>query len=107
MAYFSRFKEKWQITSNFQVVIICIVFSITGSLAVWVAKPMLGALHIQPDTLNPWLYWPLRIFIILPCYQVLLIIVGTVFGQFRFFWAFEKKTVGRMFRRRAKAASGA
>jgi hypothetical protein len=28
---------------------------------------------------------------IFPIYQILLVLIGAIFGQFNFFWAFEKK----------------
>ncbi len=98
--FFERFKQRWGITSNFQLFLILIVFSINGSFAVWVAKPVLDFVGLERETMNPFLFWTLRILIILPIYQCTLLIVGTLFGQFKFFWAFQKKTVGRFFRSR-------
>ena len=91
-----RFKEKWGITSNFQLVIIIIVFSITGSVAVLVAKPVLDLVGLDKEALSPWVFWPIRIFIIFPIYQVLIVLIGAIFGQFKFFWAFEKKMLVRL-----------
>ena len=91
-----RFKEKWGITSNFQLVIILLVFSITGSVAVWVAKPVLDLVGLDKEALSPWVFWPIRIFIIFPIYQVLIVLIGAIFGQFKFFWAFEKKMLVRL-----------
>ena len=90
-----RLKEKWGITSNFQLFVIFFVFSVTGSLALWVTKPLLSFLQVEKDLLSPWIFWPVRILIIFPTYQVLILIIGAVFGQFKFFWAFEKKMLGR------------
>jgi manganese efflux pump family protein len=92
----NRFKEKWGITSNFQLVIILLVFSITGSVAVWVAKPVLDLVGLDKEALSPWVFWPIRIFIIFPIYQVLIVVIGAIFGQFKFFWAFEKKMLVRL-----------
>jgi hypothetical protein len=82
--------------SLFHLVIIFTVFALTGSSAVYVAGPVLDFFALNPEHMNPWLYWPLRIAIIFPIYQCLLIIVGTAFGQFRYFWAFEKKFLRRI-----------
>ncbi|MGA0212453.1 MAG: DUF6787 family protein [Flavobacteriaceae bacterium] len=46
------------------------------------------------------MYWILRILIIFPVYQVLLLGIGTIFFQFRFFWAFEKKIMNRLMGKR-------
>lgn len=96
-----KLKERWGITSNFQLVIILIVFSVTGSTAVVVAKPLLTWIGLQPDGFpdawwGGWLYWTLRILVIFPIYQVLLVVIGTLFGQFKFFWNLEKKMMRRM-----------
>lgn len=84
------------ITSNTQFVIIMIVFAITGSLALYLSKPILGILNINLNTLDKLLYYPLRLTVIFPIYQVVLIIVGTLFGQFKFFWNLEKKMMKRL-----------
>ena len=91
-----RLKEKWGIKSTFQLIIIFFVFSITGSLALWVAKPLLSLIGVEKNLLSPWIFWPVRILIIFPIYQVLIVIVGAIFGQFRFFWNFEKKMLSRL-----------
>ena len=92
----NRLKEKWGITSNFQIIIILLVFSITGSIAVWIAKPVLILAGLDKEVVSPWLFWPIRIFIIFPIYQVLIVIIGALFGQFKFFWDFEKKMLVRL-----------
>jgi|TARA_B100000767_G_scaffold247433_1_gene247713 hypothetical protein len=92
----NRLKEKWGITSNFQIIIILLVFSITGSIAVVVAKPVLKLVGLDEEVLSLWIFWPIRIFIIFPIYQVLIVVIGALFGQFKFFWAFEKKMLVRL-----------
>lgn len=96
-----KLKTRWGIQSNLQLLLILVVFAITGSSSVYVAKPFLDLLGMDvgnfPDT---WWgrsgYWTLRILLIFPFYQVLLLIFGWLFGQFRFFWNFEKKMLQRM-----------
>ena len=91
-----KLKEKWGITSNFQLLIIFLVFSVTGSLSLWVAKPLLDFIGLEEATLSPWIFWPIRILIIFPIYQILIVLVGALFGQFKFFWNFEKKMLSRL-----------
>ena len=91
-----RLKDKWGITSTFQLAIILIVFAITGSIAVWIAKPILDFIGLDKSTVSPWIFWPIRIAFIFPTYQILIIIVGALFGQFTFFWNFEKKMLARL-----------
>ena len=91
-----RLKEKWGIDSNFQLIIILIVFSITGALSSWVAKPLTELVGLEKSITSAWIYWPVRIFIIFPLYQVLIVLIGAMFGQYKFFWAFEKKMLYRL-----------
>ncbi len=91
-----KLKKRWGIDSNFQIVIIFIVFAITGSTASWVTKPILDFLGISREVMNPFLYWFLRIVLILPVYKLLLLFFGTLFGQRLFFWNFVKKMLQRM-----------
>ena len=93
---FNRLKEKWNIKSNFQIIVILIVFALTGSASVKFAEPVLDFLNINITTFEDYLlgkvfYYLLRIIIVFPIYQVLLILFGTLFFQFKFFWGFEKK----------------
>ena len=89
-------KERWGVTSNLQMVIIFIVFAITGSTSAWITRPVLAVLGITKESLHPLMYWPLSLILILPVYKVLLILIGTIFGQHKFFWNFVKKMLVRM-----------
>lgn len=92
----ANFKQRWNISSNFQLVIILIVFAITGSTAAFIAKPVLGFLGITKATVSLWLYYPLYILIIFPLYKVLLVTIGTIFGQYKFFSVFVLKMLHSM-----------
>ena len=78
-----------------QLIIIFIVFGITGSLSVVLGKYVLIKI-IGQDFVNNDFYWILRLILIFPLYQILLIFVGTLFGQFKYFWEIEKKILIRM-----------
>ena len=45
--YFKKFKSKWGIKSNFQLIIILVVFAITGSCSLFVTEPLLNLLNIK------------------------------------------------------------
>ena len=87
----ANFKDRWNIKSNWQLVVIIVVFAVTGSSAAYLSKPILATFGINKDTVSAWEYYPLYIILIFPIYQVLLVSFGFLFGQFTFFWAFEKK----------------
>jgi hypothetical protein len=88
-------KKRWGIENNFQLAIVFIVFAITGSASAWLSKPFCFWLGITKSDLGFW-FTPVRLLLIFPLYQVLLVLIGFVFGQFKFFWAFEKKMLKRM-----------
>tara|TARA_R110002124_G_scaffold117289_1_gene274338 strand:- start:8478 stop:8792 length:315 start_codon:yes stop_codon:yes gene_type:complete len=91
-----KLKNRWNVTSNWQVFIIIIVFSITGYTSLVIAKPILNSIGLDQATTNPWIYRPLRILLIFPFYQILIVCYGWLFGQFQFFWNFEKKMLSRI-----------
>jgi manganese efflux pump family protein len=91
----NKLKEKWGVSSNIQLTIIFIVFAITGSSSAILSKPFTNLVGISKENFG-YFFLPIRLIIIFPIYQVLLVIIGTVFGQFSFFWNFEKKMLYRM-----------
>jgi hypothetical protein len=91
----NKLKQRWGIDTNFQLTIIFIVFAITGSASAWLSKPFCFWLGITKSDLGYW-FTPVRLILIFPIYQVLLVLIGFLFGQFKFFWAFEKKMLKRM-----------
>ena len=96
LAKMENLKKRWGITNNFQFVVIFIVFAITGSTSAWLSKPVLSWIGITKENISLWLYYPLYIILIFPIYQVLLVSFGFIFGQFKFFWWFEKKMLRSM-----------
>jgi len=91
-----KLKKRWGIESNFQIIIIFIVFGITGSVSAKLAAPLTELIGVTKENVSGWVYWPIRILLIFPIYQVLLVFFGWLFGQFKFFWAFEKKMLKRL-----------
>lgn len=91
-----KLKEKWGIKSSFQLILILMVFTINGSLSVFLAKPVMGFINIHKESTHALIFWPLRIVLIFVIYQITLVIVGTLFGQKEFFWNMEKKMLKRL-----------
>ena len=89
-------KDKWNLKSNFQLVIILIVFAITGSGSLYISKPLMEFLSISSENMDIYLYWILRFIIVTFVYQFVLLLVAFVFGQFNWFWNFEKKILKKM-----------
>lgn len=91
----TKLESKWIVNARWELIRIFIVFAITGSSSVLVGRPIIKWLGITQDNLHPLLYWILFITISLFFYQVLLVVIGWIFGQFQFFWNFEKKMIRR------------
>ena len=85
----------FKVENLYQLTIIFIVFGITGSLSVVLGKYVLVKI-IGEDFVNNDFYWLLRLILIFPIYQILLIVVGTLFGQFKYFWEIEKRILIKM-----------
>lgn len=91
-----KLKQRWGVKSNLDIVLIIIVFSINGSFASYIAHPLTEFVGLSRETTSGWLFWPVRIFLVFLVYQTTLPMVGWCFGQFKFFWAMEKKMLKRM-----------
>ena len=86
----NRLKEKWGIKSNFQLVIILIVFALTGSISALISSPIIDFIFGESD-IDGIVKFILQLLIIMPIYQVLLLFFGYIFFQFNFFFKFVKK----------------
>ena len=82
-----KLKKIFKVKSTYQLVVVFIVFGITGSLSLFVSDYILVFLNLDSFILS--------ILLLLMIYQVLLIIIGTLFGEFTYFWAMEKKIISR------------
>ncbi|MBK47167.1 MAG: diacylglyceryl transferase [Gammaproteobacteria bacterium] len=94
-----KIRRIFRVNSNYQLLIVNVVFAITGSLALYSAGYLLDLMGLNVKNMNQVLYWTLRIVLILPVYQILLILVGSLFGEFEYFWEMEKKIINRLSRK--------
>lgn len=94
MSWIDRLQARWKVKSGMQVVVILIVFACTGFTVLLIKRPLFE--YWFPSGDKPvWastLYWIL----ILPVYNLFLLFYGFVFGQFLFFWEFEKRFFNRV-----------
>lgn len=99
--FVEKLKIKWGLESLFQVIIVLLVFSITGTTVVFLRKTLFGWLGFDENTAF-WIKTVAYILFMLPAYQILLLFYGSLFGQFEFFWKKEKKLlkgIKRLFRK--------
>lgn len=95
MSMLDRLKNRWNVGSALQVVLILITFALTGTTVVYIAKPLLAMLF--GDIVPIWARIAYYI-LILPVYNLFLLMFGFLLGQFRFFWNFEKRLFTRLSR---------
>lgn len=91
-----KLKERWGIENNWEIIVILIVFSVTGSTASYIGKPILNYLNITTESFGGFGYWVIRILLLFIMYQFMLVFFGWLFGQHKFFWNFEKKMLKRI-----------
>ena len=82
--------------------IVFIVFGISGTVSVFVSNPILNYLDYDQYIKSSFVKFILNILIIFPIYQIILIFIGTLFGQFNYFWAFQKKFFSKFFKKKVE-----
>lgn len=92
--WLEKLRERWKLKSIRQVIVVLIVFACTGFTVVYLKQPVLRFLSGDPPftATATVLYYVF----ILPVYNIILLAYGFLFGQFAFFWEFEKKFVKRL-----------
>jgi hypothetical protein len=94
MNWLKDLRVRWKTGSIFQIVLILAVFACTGITVVYLMKPVLKFLFGEYIPI-----WGLILYCIfvLPVYNIFLLFYGFIFGQFNFFWTFEKRLFKRIF----------
>lgn len=97
-----KLRSKWKLKNLWQVVLVLIVFACTGFTILFIKKPIFDFLGITMETGGFW-KTVLYLLLILPLYQIFLLVYGFLFGQFDFFWEKEKlffKRVAGVFKKK-------
>jgi ABC-type multidrug transport system permease subunit len=91
---FSSLLKRWKVGKKDLVFILC-VFAITGFTTAYISKAITGWVGFTTET-----HWVakllLRLLVLIFGYQVILLTVAFLLGQFPFFWRFEKKLLQRL-----------
>ena len=94
-SWLEKLKVKWKLKNVGQVIVILIVFACTGITVMLIKRPLTSIL--AGESSGTWWITVLYYLLILPVYNVLLLAYGFLFGQFHFFWEFEKRFMKRIF----------
>lgn len=91
--FLQRLQTKWKLDSLLQVVLVLVVFACTGFTILFIKNPILDFFGVEKGGFgNTFLY----LLLVLPLYQIFLLIYGFIFGQFKFFWEKEKQIFRRI-----------
>ena len=88
--------KKFNAKSKVHLLVIFFVFGLSGSFSLWISAPIMAALDLKNIVDNYLLYIFFRVLIIIPIYQLILIVIASIFGEFQYFWKFEKKFLKRI-----------
>ncbi len=91
--FLQKLQNKWGVSAK-RVILILIVFACTGTTILFIKTPILNL--ILGDSEKTWIHTVIYLILILPLYNLFLLLYGFVFGQFDFFWEYEKKFFRRM-----------
>ena len=94
MTWIEKLKVRWKVDSGYQVVLILIVFACTGTTVVLIKGPIFEFFYGANEV--PLWGSMLYYILILPVYNLFLLFYGLLFGQFHFFWSFEKRFISRL-----------
>lgn len=94
--WFQKLQNRWGVSAS-RAIIILIVFALTGFTIMFLKKPVVA--FFIGDGEQSLIFSILYYLLILPIYNIFLLIYGFLLGQFKFFWEFEKRFFSRMFGR--------
>lgn len=95
MGWIDRLQAKWKLKSTKQVLIVLLVFACTGFTVLFLKRPISAYFTPEGETPSQW-FSIIYYILILPVYNLILLGYGFLFGQFHFFWEFEKRMFGRI-----------
>ena len=94
-----KFIKYFQAKSFNHLILIFIIFGISGSLTLILSEPIINFIKINKIVENTFILLFLRIIIIFPLYQLVLISIATIFGQFNYFLSFERSMLKKLFKK--------
>lgn len=91
---FEKLQQRWKVSGTQLFLILC-VFAITGTTTAYISKAITSWIGLTPES-PLWQRAGLRGIILIFGYQVIILLVSIPFGQFKFFWNYEKKILRRL-----------
>ena len=94
-----KFIKYFKAKSLNHLILIFIIFGISGSLTLILSEPIINFIKINEIVENTFILLFLRIIIIFPLYQLVLILIATIFGEFNYFLPFERDMLKKLFKK--------
>ena len=91
---FKRLQEKWGVSTR-QFWILFLVFGLTGTTTAALTRYITGWLGMDASTFWAWKVL-LRVGMLVFGYQFILLAYGALFGQWAFFWKYERKLLTKL-----------
>ena len=85
LALIDKLEIMFRARSKLHLLVIFLVFGISGSASIFVSDFVLVFSNIEKFEIPRLLYWPVRLILLFFCYQVILLLVSTCFGEFKHF----------------------
>ncbi len=95
MSWISKLENRWGVSKE-RVLIILLVFACTGFSVMFLKKPIV---HFFTQGESNTTFSIIYYILIFPIYNLILLFYGFIFGQFKWFWDFEKKMFRRFFKK--------
>ena len=92
-----KLKQRWELKTNLDVLLVIIMFSLAGTSSVWIKKPLFAYFNFNTGetTIDFIKYILLYVIFFMPIYQAMLLFWGFILRQWKFALNFEKKILKR------------
>ncbi|MDZ7694043.1 MAG: DUF6787 family protein [Balneolaceae bacterium] len=87
--FINKFKTRWNIDHSWQIGLILLLCSISGLSVLYVRSVTVAWLGFTAQTAL-WEQAVVWLVVVVPAYQALFLLFGSLFGQFEFAWEFQK-----------------
>jgi len=93
-----QLKQKWGVASDLRMLWLFLIFAIAGSTTAYLRNKLFFFLGIQPFE-PKFLFIAFKYVFVYFFYQICLLTIGSIGGEFSFYWPFLKKMNQRLIQR--------
>jgi len=91
-----RLRTAFKARSKTHLLLIFLIFGLSGILSVSASDVVLDILGLDKDTTTTLIYWPTRLITLFIVYQGILLMVSACFGEFNHFSRYSLKLIRRI-----------